>query len=1100
MSQVHADIIDVAEQCSKTAAGLLAELEKLQLDSGEGLGQAIKKSIRALRRKNFVKEIQSNLEKYQQILDTRILVGLNAHSLQQAKDFRALDQGVQDLIVAVSQGRTTVAQLLVNQGQVLRDHIDRRFHQHSQAKTDLEAQQRFKESLFYPEIFSREEEIPRAHQGTCRWIFRSSARERSDQNGTYLCINAKKDTIAADRNKELVEDDSNTILAQNAQDSDESLSEDDQSSDDFLQHRSWPSFTDWLEYSDSIYWLNGKPGSGKSTLMKYIIGELQENARANKAATNWARGSEIVPIHFYFWNSGMALQHSLRGFLRSLLFQIANHGQDMITMMMEQASPKYTPYKPFVTNQIYSWTEERLLFVLQRVLTHKPWSISFCFFIDGLDEFIGDEDILIRIIRLLNDTPQTKVCVSSRPEQIFRQGFSTSPQLKLQDFNYKDMKKMATDILPPVLIQRFPNEQKEIDNLMNEVISKAQGVFLWLQIMTKDLTRGARNGDTIAELLTRLEVTPDTLEGLYEHMLNRLDKSYLQDAIKYFRVLIASVSSNKGRPLNLLDSVCAETVPWKHIQSNNKAYFKSAEFLATCHNTETRIATRCAGLVENVEHHSDKLWGMSWVSNDGATQKLVATSEEAKEISSHLRDVRFIHRTVVDFLKSHHQSFFQDPNWRAAATLTIARGKVGFMTLLPIIVSKRGADECFISMGFQIEDTMRTLISLGEPEGVTKNIARGFEDVILEMVDFTYEVINFVEECFNGPDYRWCIQYPWDEFLRNWRQKAPYHDCHGFAAFFGCSKYVMRHISLPDFAQKRLNYLFMCTLMGLALEGGNTTTMIGYLTILEELLRQGADPNLLLNLHRRDYEHHVSAFGMFIKETFGIIIKEKLEIIITALAQHPQSWFIAPDLNPEHQPLMILLYKKVVELFISHGTDIDTGILSKHREVSHDFNFPEMKKFESLYYIGFTVEESPLSHLEGQGVVNAKFHTLEELNELTNFTVALVNLLQSHGARRRRRFHNIRIAGYIINQNGPLYREPRRYRLSQDHSDRLYKVWPYRQLAQSKEDGKLCRDKFRSVIEEIMASITDADLETNSNTTLKGLFLHEEAGLVREIN
>ncbi len=35
----------------------------------------------------------------------------------------------------------------------------------------------------------------------------------------------------------------------------------------------WSSFVNWLEQDDTsqMYWVTGKPGSGKSTLMKYIV-------------------------------------------------------------------------------------------------------------------------------------------------------------------------------------------------------------------------------------------------------------------------------------------------------------------------------------------------------------------------------------------------------------------------------------------------------------------------------------------------------------------------------------------------------------------------------------------------------------------------------------------------------------------------------------------------------------------------------------------------------------------------------------------------------------------------------------------------------------
>ncbi len=153
-------------QCSRTAAELLAELEKLQLDPGGGLRQVISKSVRAMRKRNFVKDVQTKLDRYQLVLDT--------HSIKQTKDFQSLDQDVRDLVIAVSQGRNTVAQLFVDHGQALRDHIDRRFNHYTQIKHDLKAQQQFEQSLSFFEMFSRQEEVSRAHKGTYRcWNTRS---------------------------------------------------------------------------------------------------------------------------------------------------------------------------------------------------------------------------------------------------------------------------------------------------------------------------------------------------------------------------------------------------------------------------------------------------------------------------------------------------------------------------------------------------------------------------------------------------------------------------------------------------------------------------------------------------------------------------------------------------------------------------------------------------------------------------------------------------------------------------------------------------------------------------------------------------------------
>lgn len=39
--------------------------------------------------------------------------------------------------------------------------------------------------------------------------------------------------------------------------------------------KSWDSFIDWLKSDSNIYWISGKAGSGKSTLVKFIVSDSQ---------------------------------------------------------------------------------------------------------------------------------------------------------------------------------------------------------------------------------------------------------------------------------------------------------------------------------------------------------------------------------------------------------------------------------------------------------------------------------------------------------------------------------------------------------------------------------------------------------------------------------------------------------------------------------------------------------------------------------------------------------------------------------------------------------------------------------------------------------
>lgn len=60
------------------------------------------------------------------------------------------------------------------------------------------------------------------------------------------------------------------------------------------QWRYWDSFVDWLKSDLPVYWITGKPGSGKSTLMKFLISD----SRTLAALKEW-RKDAIIITHFF---------------------------------------------------------------------------------------------------------------------------------------------------------------------------------------------------------------------------------------------------------------------------------------------------------------------------------------------------------------------------------------------------------------------------------------------------------------------------------------------------------------------------------------------------------------------------------------------------------------------------------------------------------------------------------------------------------------------------------------------------------------------------------------------------------------------------------
>jgi len=66
----------------------------------------------------------------------------------------------------------------------------------------------------------------------------------------------------------------------------------------------WSSFPDWLERNGHpVYWITGKPGSGKSTIMKHIL----RSPALGKHLRIWAGPLPLLIVRYYTWNAGAVL-------------------------------------------------------------------------------------------------------------------------------------------------------------------------------------------------------------------------------------------------------------------------------------------------------------------------------------------------------------------------------------------------------------------------------------------------------------------------------------------------------------------------------------------------------------------------------------------------------------------------------------------------------------------------------------------------------------------------------------------------------------------------------------------------------------------------
>lgn len=153
--------------------------------------------------------------------------------------------------------------------------------------------------------------------------------------------------------------------------------------------RDGPTLARWLKSKNGIFWVSGKPGSGKSTLMKFVASAPE----THEILSQWS-SSVIVAAH-YFWNSGSMMQKSLEGLLRSLLYDIFRQYPKLIPMVCEKKWEELTTNHRYLMWELSS-LNEALSNISNRFTEDK---VKFCFFIDGLDEFEGDYDDYSSLVR-----------------------------------------------------------------------------------------------------------------------------------------------------------------------------------------------------------------------------------------------------------------------------------------------------------------------------------------------------------------------------------------------------------------------------------------------------------------------------------------------------------------------------------------------------------------------------------------------------------------------------------------------------------------------------------------------------------------------------
>ncbi|KAF5585587.1 hypothetical protein FPCIR_8300 [Fusarium pseudocircinatum] len=383
----------------------------------------------------------------------------------------------------------------------------------------------------------------------------------------------------------------------------------------------WDDLNTWLQSASGLYWLSGKAGSGKSTLMKY----LHQHEKTQTLLQTWANGSELISASFFFYALGKPEQKSQSGLLRSLLYQILKYDPSVT----ERALPHM--WREACYNQSSPELEvpsiDEMATALKALCSTLHADKKIFFLIDGIDEYEGKDLDIATLINELESFPNLKILVSSRPHPAFLTAFGQRPKMKLQDLTKRDVATYIQDTVAshPYMrsVSHFP-----VDKITQKLAQKASGVFLWVILACRSVVEGCDDFCTITELEARVDELPKELENLIEHMLEKIDSRWKLDAMKLMHLVYTNEGCQGFEPIPTLglyltheNGLGGDT----SLPGVRPKQTTLSEMEAQCRVMEGRLRSRCCGLLEVHYGHRDE-----------------SNIEECT--------VKFMHRTVYDML------------------------------------------------------------------------------------------------------------------------------------------------------------------------------------------------------------------------------------------------------------------------------------------------------------------------------------------------------------------------------------------------------------------------------------------------------------------
>lgn len=201
-----------------------------------------------------------------------------------------------------------------------------------------------------------------------------------------------------------------------------------------------------------------------------------------------------------------------QGLLRSLLYQI--------TSALPLERDVLSKYELTLEHILSSQESEKLIDILASLV--KSEKLNVLFFVDGLDEYEHDIVKLIDLLEMIRSRTQLRLCLASRPESIIQTKLARFPTVKVQNYNATGIESYVRATISEICGHIDASDTSfSLEGSIKYIISKAEGVFLWVHFAVSTLIERHVIGCVEQEVMDALRSLPTQLDEMYDRIFEQ---------------------------------------------------------------------------------------------------------------------------------------------------------------------------------------------------------------------------------------------------------------------------------------------------------------------------------------------------------------------------------------------------------------------------------------------------------------------------------------------------------------------------------------------------------------------------------------------------